>query len=163
MSRDTFVLRRPPSAFGPLAYYPPNAIKRAEWLTAEAADAARVNLTDAPAWTVMTKKDARAEDTLVRRGMTRAAIREALTAAGKAHGKRAFTETPGDLMTFPQLRDGVIVPVPVVVVQIIPDGPARGFVAKFADNALRHLPHDWPLDPCGVDDWLAYAKREGAQ
>ena len=51
VSRDAFVLRRPPSAFGPLAYYPPNAIKRAEWLTAGAADAARVNLIDAAAWT----------------------------------------------------------------------------------------------------------------
>ena len=87
MSRDAFVLRRPPSAFGPLAYYPPNAIKRAEWLTAGAADAARVNLID---------------------------------------------------------------------------GPALGSIAKFVDNSIRHLPHDWPLDPCGVDEWLTYAKREGA-
>ncbi len=162
MSRDAFVLRRPPSAFGPLAYYPPNAIKRAEWLTAGAADAARVNLIDAAAWTVMTKKDARAEDAAAREVAFQTATCAALKVAWSAHGECAFTETPGDLMTFPQLRDGVIVPVPVVVVQTIHDGPARGFVAKFADNAIRHLPHDWPLDPCGVDEWLTYAKREGA-
>ena len=160
-AKGPFVLHRPAVAGHPVAYYPPGAIKRAEWLTAEDAEAARGGLIDAPAWTVMSRREARAEDAAAAKVARDAAVREALRGAFAEHGERKFTETPGDLMAFPQLRGGAIVKVPVVVLRAIPDGPACGYVVKFADNAIRHLPQDWPLGPCGVDEWLALTAREG--
>ena len=158
----TFVLRRRADATGPALYYPPHAIRRAEWPTVTLANAARACLLDASAWTAMSKREARAADAADFKVARDGAIRSLLSAACKDHGERAFTETPGDMMTFPQLRDGVIVRVPVVILSTIAEGPGRGYVAKFADNALRHLPHDWALDPCEPTEWLALAGNGAA-
>jgi hypothetical protein len=148
-----YVLRRPGTAFAAVAYYPPGAIRRALWPTAEAAEAARDGLVDASAWTVMSEKEARTEDARLAKAIQDRAVREALLAAYAEVGERPFTETPGDLCVIPRLCDRDFIHMPVVVVRRIQDGPARGFIVKFPDNAVRHMPHDVPLDECGATEW----------